>query len=1138
MVWAQFGDALRAQRAQTGLSQRALAARAGVSERTVRGIESGAVQRPQRDVARRLADSVGLDLSVLPDDGGGSLRVGVLGPLVVEAGTHLADVGPAKQQALLGLLALQPGAAVSVEGIVDALWGTEPPASAVNLVHTYSSRLRRALESYEGSVQLVSTRGGYRLLANADALDLWRFNDLVERAARAEDPQAAVDLYEVALDCWRGPVLADLPAGVRLHPAAAAVGRRRLAAVLVYADAALSLGRCDVERVRRLADVEPLHEGLHARLMLALAADGQQASALQVFDDLRRRLRDELGVDPGAEMRDAQLRVLRGDPAGEPLQPSGYPRPAELPADVTGYVGRDDELQRLDEVLSAAEGQALVITSIDGMPGVGKTALAVHWAHRVAECFPDGQLYVNLRGYDRTVPVQPQQALARFLRALGVAADRIPADEDEAASLYRSLLAERRVLVVLDNASSVDQVQPLLPGSSSCFVVVTSRDRLTELAAAHGTRRITLDVLPPDEAHTLVADMIGANDDAVDELARICGYLPLVLRVAAANVSAQPHGSAQRYVAEMRARGRLAGSDTVRAAFDVSFERLQPPARDVFPLLGLAPGDFTPDVVAALADCTPSDAADVLQRLCAASLLQEHAPGRYRLHDLLREYATTRADALPSDTRTAAARRMLDFYLCSVDAAARLLYVNVWRAAATDSNETASAPTRFASEDDALAWLDAERANLLEMVARTSELGVPDFAWRLIDALRGYLFIRGFNADGIAACQAAQSIAKSLGDRRAEASVLDVRGLLCFNTSEFEQARIAHVEALAISRDVGDREAEANALHNLGRVYSQTGTMTEAASCFEHAIAIRRELGDVLGEATTLGYLGVVAVSRADLDGAAAYIARISDLMGSTEDSFMVVRAHFMRARMMWARGQLEEAERGYVKCLEVARANGVIHGELAALVCMAENLCDLGRYEEAEELAVRAFAIAGQLGDRRQESGSLEVLAISRRHHGDAREAEALFLDALQCARDSEFSYGEVSVHVGLAGLRRDLGRPAEAVVDCKTALDLMYETGEVMLECEALVELALAFSAAGQPDDAVRYAMRATELARERGQLLAEGKALRALGILLSKQGDESSARTSWVRAAEILHQIGAPEFEEIRDPVEGAP
>lgn len=944
-------------------------------------------------------------------------------------------------------------------------------------------------------------------------MDLLRFDELAERARTATETES-IELYEQAVDCWRGDVLADFPASIRQHPAAIALNARQVAIVLKFADLALESGTYApiVDRLTKLADSHTFHEGVRARLMLALACAGQQAAALRVFDDIRHRLADELGVEVGAELRDAHMRVLRNDlPAsGQSIIEVATQKPAELPADVTGFVGRRDDLERLDGVLSEAMangGAALRIASIDGMPGVGKTALAVHWAHRVSDRFPDGQLYVNLRGYDRSAPVSPQQAIARFLRALGVPADRVPADEDEAASRYRTLLSGRRILVVLDNARSFEQVRPLLPGTSSCFVVVTSRDRLAELAAAHGTHRISLDALEPADARALVAALIGAERAdaeraAVDELARICGCLPLVLRVAAANLSVRAHTSVAEYAAQVSERGRLSDGDAVRAAFDLSYERLKPASRAIFALLGLAPGDLTPDAVAALACCAVPEATDVLRQLCVASLLQEPAACRFRLHDLLRDYAAALASDLPDEVSTAAVTRLMDFYLRSADAAARLLYPNVLRMPLPDSTESLRAVS-FASEEAALTWIDSERANLLEAVTRVAELGAPDYAWRLVDALRGYLLTRGYNAEGLAACLAALDAARTERDLRAEASILDVLGLLYYNLSEYERAKQTHTAALERSREVGDRATEAHSLHNLGRVYSQLGKPAEAAQQYEQAIVIRRELGDVVGEAWSLNYVGAACLSRADLAGAFAHSTRALQLCRGFGDRDLEARVLHLTALSHWASGSLDSALETFEEASLTVRVVGNRHIELSVFMCTAEVLCDAGRYREAEEFALRGLALR-DLGEQRQLSGCIEILGVVRHREGKVEEAERLFTEALQLASEASFGYGMLSIHLRLASLRRETGRAAEAVDLCRGALAQMRNLGTLLLESKALTELALACAGVGELEEAAGHAFHALELARARGQRLAEANALRAVSAIRPEPGE----------------------------------
>lgn len=1131
MVWAQFGDALRAQRAQTGLSQRALAVRAGVSERTVRGIESGAVQRPQRDVARRLADSVGLDLSVLPDDGA-RLRIGVLGPLVVEAGTQPADVGPAKQQALLGLLALQPGVAVSVEGIIDALWGTKPPASAVNLVHTYSSRLRRALEAYEASVEVVSTRGGYRLLANAESLDLWRFNDLVERAAHAEDPQAAVDLCELALGCWRGPVLADLPAGVRQHPAAAAVERRRLAAVLAYADAALPVGRCDVERLRQLSDLESLHEGLHARLMLALAADGQQASALRVFDEIRRRLDEELGVAPGIELRDAQMRVLRGELGRE--EPAAETRiPAQLPAEVAGFVGRNQDLEQLDSMVEQASGMPIV--SIVGAPGVGKTALAVRWARRVADRFTDGQLYVNLRGYDERSPMQPMEALARFLRALGVAPDHVPADEDEAAALFRTLLADRKVLVVLDNASSAQQVHPLLPGSEMCAVVVTSRDSLTGLTSAHGARRVHLDVLRPDEAHCLIAGIIGdaraaAESSGVAALARTCGYLPLALRVVGADLDAQPHAAAEAYAHDLSAAAEIAGGDAVRAAFDLSYERLEPDAQAAFCQLGLIPGpDFSADAIAALVGCSPLEARRLAARLVTASLLQAHASGRYRFHDLLRDYAARLTDDSPRARRQAALMRLYDHYLLSVNMATRVLYPHERRMVPT--RPAANVPEGTWTPDTALAWLDNERSNLREAITQADELGLPEYAWRIVDALRGYIWGRGCAAEMLAACECALRAAEAHSERSAEAVMQDILGVIHYNLSDYPRAAECHSAALELHRRTGSASAEAAALGSLGRVLSQLGEPKQQLRCHELALEISQREGDKEGEALNLIYISIAHQELGQLSRAEEYANRAARLSAEIGDPILMTRASHCRGVGYWTRGNLHRAIEVLDDTLRMARALGLDHGEAATAVCLAEAYLDLGQLDHAEEFAKLGLMRGRAVGERRHEVGGLELLGRVYTCREEFASARPLFEEGLDLSARIRFPYGKVSILIGLARLERRSRRPEFARKYCSEAWNVLVKSGMSVLEAPTLVEYAWALLDLADIQEAARQATLALGLTRMRGQRLIEARALHVLGLTCAATGAQEVAGDHWREALTILTDIGTSEADEVR-------
>ena len=1126
---ATFGDAIRAQRMRAGLTQQELAKRAGVSVRALRYIEQGRITRPRRDSVRRLAEAVGL-----PADGHWSawqgagpdarLRIGVLGRLEVRGGWRTVEMGPPKQRSLLALLALQPGKVVHREEIVDVLWSDHPPESCQNLVHTYISRLRKKAEAIRpgsDAALITSARGGYRLTVDVEQLDLLQFDELATQAGqlRHTDPESALVCYEKALRLWRGPVLADLPDEVRGHPVAMAVSGRRIATALAYADTALGVGRHEpvVEALRALVHDEPLHEGLHARLMLGLAGSVQQAAALRLFAEIRTRLAEDLGIEPGAEIVAAHLRIVRNEvnvsaPSTVRREP-GHPVPAQLPADIGGFTGREDHIERLDAVLrkrDASRRAAVTICAIAGTAGVGKTALAVHWAHHVRDRFPDGQLYVNLRGYASDSPVRPLEALTRFLHALGLPSERVPADEEEAVGLYRTMLADRRALILLDNAGVAEQVRPLLPGSHGCLALITSRDRLTSLAANEGAYRLTLDVLDPPDAQSLLARMIGdgraeAEPDAVADLAEVCAYLPLALRIVAANLAALPHTSVADYTDELRKRGRLGElvvdgdeGSAVRAAFDLSYDALEPRARQLFRCLGLIPGaDFTEEAAAALIGADLPEARRLLGQLAGAHLVGQHAAGRYQFHDLLREYAGDRARDVDGQAEThAATERLFAYYLGGADAATRLLYPHVLRMPAPEGTPVpeVAAP---ASEAAAIEWLDAELPNLVA-VARACSADLLRYSWQLIDALRGYFVSRGHGAEGLAMCRVALAAAAQEGDPHAEASVNDVMGLIQYNLSDYAKAIGHHSRALTLHRRTGNAIGEATSLQNLGRVHSQLGKPTQASLYYEQALTINRRIGNRYGEATNLNYVGVAWLSRGRPDRAIAHHRQALEIGRVLDHPALDMVAFNGLGLAHWALGQLDEAVRHHTEALAGARRVGNRLAEANSMVCLAETNCDAGRYAEAFAQAQSGIALSRALGERRYEVGGLEVLATVHSRRGHHEVAIPFYMDALQMAREIAFGYGETSVLIGLSTTLRRAGRVPEAVAHCRDALAVLHDSGMRLLEGRALHELAHALLELGEIEEATVHAERALKVSRDRRQRLTESRALAVLGLI----------------------------------------
>lgn len=689
-----FGERLRSFRGRSGLTQRELAERAGVSVRVLRDIEHDRVHRPQTRTVRLLADVLGLDgdaaLRLTPPareashPGSERLQIGILGPLSVRYQGVEIPVHAAKLRRLLALLALQHPEPAGLDEIIHTLWPTDPPHSYRKLVHTYVSQARRLLlppGSAPGAVTplvLVARRHtGYVLALDRDQVDLTRFRDLsaqARHAHRAGDAEAAYDLAGHAYGCWRRPLLAGEPL-LAHHPGATEAARQRTESLLLYADLALQLRRPEqvLRALRGLAEEELLHEGLQARLMLALASCGRQQEALGVYSEVARGLDRELGVQPGDELRRAHMRILnqelpwsgRGQTGGRitagagavpsrlPLTAAPRPRPSQIPAASTDFVGRGTELKQLDRLLPAAgeRGGQVPAALITGFPRVGKTALAVRWAHRVRERFPDGQLYVDLHGYADRQPLHPLEALTSLLRALGV--QETPGTLDEAANLYRTLLSGRRMLVMLDNARTESQVRPLVPGTAGCAVLVTSRDTLPGLVAQDGVRRLDLDVLDEDQALILLDRLLRSGRVESEPLAaralnRYCGGLPLAIRILAARLAEYPGAGIAQLCVELQEAGEfrelpVGGDDlfaALYAAFALSYVALPEPVRRCFRLLGRTDGRLvSAHTVAGLAGTTPPEATRLLRRLVGVSLLREGTHGRFSLPAPLLLYA-------------------------------------------------------------------------------------------------------------------------------------------------------------------------------------------------------------------------------------------------------------------------------------------------------------------------------------------------------------------------------------------------------------------------------------------------------------------------------------------------------------------
>ncbi|HVQ89570.1 MAG TPA: tetratricopeptide repeat protein [Mycobacteriales bacterium] len=831
-------------------------------------------------------------------------------------------------------------------------------------------------------------------------------------------------------------------------------------------------------------------------------------------------------------------------PASPPSQ--ARPRPAQLPADVAAFTGRAEALDRLDGLLAAGPATAVVISAITGTAGVGKTALAVHWAQQARGRFADGQLYVNLRGYDAGPAVRPVEALARFLHALGVPPEQVPVDLEEAAGLYRSLLADRRMLIVADNAGHPDQVRPLLPGSPGCLVLVTSRDQMAGLVARDGAQRLTIDVLTPAEAGTLLGRVLGparvaAEPAAADQLARLCGYLPLALRIAAANLTDRPGRSIESFAAELAGGDRLsalgvAGDEqaAVRAAFDLSYATLAAPARLLFRRLGLAPG---PDITAPAATALISPTAEpadqpterVLDRLAAAHLLGQPAPGRYALHDLLRHYAAERADRDDSGAdRAAAVRRLLDWYLHTADAAARVLYPTMIRLDLPEPGTDGAPPGAFADHIAALAWLTAERDNLLAAIRFAAEHGPRPAAWLLADTIRGYFWHARYTVDWLETAHAGLAAATAAGDLQAQAGMQMSLGM-AYYCLERHLAAVEHYTAAAeLARRAGWIPGQLASIGNLGNAYADLGNLRRAADCHTEALELNRQAGQLTGQLAVLCNLGVVYQRLGQLQRAADCETEAMAVAVEIGSPAGEAAALGNLGGMQHDLGQLDEAAANLSRALGLHREIGNRYAETHTLLDLAAVHHDAGRNTDALRVAQEARDIAQESSARRIEADILNLLGSIHRTLGHPQQAAGYHQQALRISRDADAQLVQTAALIGLAAAHRDRKQTAKAAAYAREALDTAHDAGYAVLDGNAQVTLASIELAGGNRDAAVSHARAALEIHRETGHRLGQARALTVLGQAAQQAGDAAGATGHWQQALVITTECGADSTE----------
>ncbi|WP_305787531.1 AfsR/SARP family transcriptional regulator [Symbioplanes lichenis] len=936
------------------------------------------------------------------------MRFGVLGPLLVTGPAGELRITAGRDRIVLAMLLLHAGRVVGVDDLVDAVWGAGPPATARGQLQTCVSRLRRLL-----SAEVIRTDpAGYALLT--DDLDLTAFLRLTgEARAAGSAPAEAAKLFRQALELWRGPALAGLePAPIRQQ--AAVLDEQRVAAAEEWIDLELAAGHEQeiVAELVGLVERHPLRERLRAQLMLALHRLGRQADALAEYRRTHELLRDELGVEPGRPLRELHRAILTGE-AAEPAHDREPAAPVRsLPRTIGDFTGRDEAVQRLAG--AAAEWSVL---TIDGMAGSGKTTLALRMAALVGAAYPDAQIFLDLHGHSEQEPLGPGAALLLLLRQLGVPAGRIPQDEEGRAALWRSETASRRALVILDNAASSAQVTRLLPASPTSLCLVTSRRRLAGLDGAYAE---VLELLTEEEAVALLTRIVGkrvvAEPEAARELVRACGRLPLAIRLAASRLVHRPRWAVSDLVRRFResALPELAAEDrTVAGAFALSFGQLPERSQRLFRLLGLFPAEqFRAVSAAALADLPEPEAQDILDSLVDVHLIEEPDPERYRLHDLVRQYAAALAAALPETERRAALTTLVDVHL---HASAELGREQDSGAAEDYPDGAPVRPDLVAVAVADPAWREEQRPLLVPLIRLAADLGRTEQAWQLARVNWQFLFYGNYLDELLAAQTAGLTAARAAGDARGEALMSNYLASGMVHAGRLHEARRLMTVMLDYQERTGNRAAAARARGNLCTVLFRLGRVGEALAQAE--LTYREEQRFAPARVLLVRSIMIGTYLRAlGRHEEALRRARRGMITAAEEglDTYVVVALPEI-AQSRIELGQLDVAERLLRVALPLLRARRLSGSEGEALYLLGLLEHRRGRHEEAVPWLLACLDLARRDGMAPVIATASNCLGDVLRAMGDGTGAFELHTKALEISRRSELAREEARALRGL---------------------------------------------------------------------------------------------------------------------------
>jgi tetratricopeptide (TPR) repeat protein/DNA-binding SARP family transcriptional activator len=1026
----------------------------------------------------------------------------VLGPLELWSDGQRRPLGWARERHVLAILLMTPGRPVPTETLIERVWDADPPDRARDLLYPHVTRLRGFLQDLGEEVRLDSRSGNYLLEVDPLLIDYHVFRDLRNQAraiAESGETEYALRLLRQARALWRGEPLkgvhgtwaAQRREGIREELLAGT--RERLELELAHAnhdDATAELSE--------LLGQFPYDEKLAELLMLALHRGGRSGEALQVHDRFRRRLAADVGTSPRTELRELHRRILADDPALKIRAGTrrGTPPPGGLPPDVHTFTGREAELDRL-RALVLGEGPGVTVVAVDGMPGVGKTTLAVHLAHALAPDFPDGQIFVELRAHDpRQAPANPAVVLERLLRSLGVPERHVPKDLDGRAALWRTELARRRLLLVLDDALDNEQVRPLLPGTSGCAVLLTSRRRLAGLDTA---RPLPLDVLAPEDSARLLARAAGRgiSPDApgIDTVAHLCGHLPLAIQLVGNRLRhrtswtpvdlAARLGEGRRRLEQMRAENR-----EVAAAFGLSVQGLDESRRRAFLLLGLHPGaDLTAGSAAALLGLEEDRAEHLLDDLLDHNLIAEPRQGRFRLHDLVREYARARAVQEPSLDLDARLERVLEHYLITAGQADRIMFPQV--PTRIRPAEPATAPVSASGdEEQARAWLDHELENLVRVAHFAVDEGRPRKAGLLARALVRHLETAGLWYDAAELHTCAVAAWRADGDRHGLARALLDLSKVRWRVGRHEEALGWAVEALEIGRSLQDDAIVASSLDQIGLIHWTRSEFDVAFGYFDQALGAWRAIGDRWGEAEALNHLAIVLWHQGRYPEAVARLRAALILHEDLDDP---------RGRQMTLNnagdverglGRYDSALRYYEQArdvLEMSRQHEAVWRNNVASVHQ-----ETGRPADAIKEYRRAVAIYREIGDLRGEADSLNNIGMCYAYMSRDGEAIIHHQKALQISQDLSERYEQAIALRNIAEVHRRAGRYGVAIENFERSLALARAIGDAHQEALVTDGMAAAIAQTRGAAQAEPHWRRALELYEELG--LAEADVVRA--------------------------------------------